>query len=132
MINLLDHFAKGLKNTLLFKNNGGVSHNGPWINLKENTLLDRWHINDFSSVDYTICIDLNGNNKEIVKFLITATTDTAKIVEYARNSTNIDIIAIDAFVNNSYVDVVVSPNITKASGAKVFFTGQYFQAQTSG
>ena len=130
MINILDFFAKGLKNTLLLKNNGGFSHNGPWINLAENTQLDRWHVNDFVSVDYTICVDRDETNKEILKFLIVATKDTARIVEYARNNTNIDLISVDAFVNNSYVDIVVSPKILKATGAKVFFTGQYFQNQS--
>lgn len=129
MINLAEFFTKGLKNSLQLKNNGAISHNGPWINLYTNTLMDRWHVNDFSSAEYTISADLNNENKEIVKVLITATADDAHLVEYARNSTNIDIIDIEALVNNSYVDVIISPKITKTEGAKVIFTANYFQNQ---
>lgn len=130
MFNLINFFTKGLKNTILFKDNGGFSHNGPWISLNENILLDRWHVNDFSSAEYTICADLNSASKELVKILVTATADDAHIVEYARSTTNIDIITIDALVNNSYVDIIVSPQITKTVGAKIFFTAHYFQNQT--
>jgi len=129
MISLTEFFTKGLKNTIQLKANGGISHNGPWINLYENTLIDRWHINDFSSVEYTISADLNNQNKEIIKILVTATADDAHLVEYARNSTEIDIVDVEALVNNSYVDIVANPKIVKATGAKVIFTAQYFQNQ---
>lgn len=130
MTNWINYFAKGLKDTLLLKNNGGISHNGPWTSLNENTLLDRWHVNDFSSVEYTICADLNTQNKEIVKILVTATANDAHLVEYARNTTSTEIITIDALVNNSYVDIVCNPSISKTSGAKIIFTANYFQNQT--
>lgn len=129
MINLTNFFTKGLKDTLLLRNNGGISHNGPWISLTHTTLLDRWHVNDFSSVDYTISVDFDTKNKEIVKFLVTATADDAHIVEYARNSTNIDIVTVDAIIGNSYVDIIVTPKISKVIGAKVLYTAQYFQNQ---
>lgn len=130
MINLTSFFTKGLKNTILFRNNGGFSHNGPWKSLSDNAQIDRWHVNDFSSVEYTICADFDSHTKEIVKLLVTATVDDAHIVEYARNNTNIEILNIDALVNNSYVDIIVSPKIPKLSGAKILFTAQYFQNQT--
>jgi hypothetical protein len=129
MINLTNFFTKGLKDTLLLRNNGGISHNGPWINLQNNTQLDRWHVNDFSSVDYTITVDFDNRNKEIVKILVTATADDAHIVEYARNNTNIDIITVDARVNSSYVDIIITPKIDRVTGAKVLYTAQYFQNQ---
>lgn len=130
MINLTKYFTKGLKNTLLLKDNVGTSHNGPWISLADNTVLERWHINDFASVDYTISVDFDNQNKEIVKFLVTAVENNAYVVEYARNNTNIDLISIDALVNNSYVDIVIDPKLANLKGAKVIYTAQYFQTQT--
>lgn len=130
MINLTNFFTKGLKHTLLLKNNGGFSHNGPWQSLSTNAVIDRWHVNDFSSVEYTICADFDSRTKEIVKLLVTATAEDAHIVEYARNNTNIEIMTIDALVNNSYVDIVVGPKIAKLNGAKILFTAQYFQNQS--
>ena len=80
MQNLKKYLTDGLKNTLLFRNNSGTSHNGPWKQVYTDTLLDRWHVGDFSSVEYTISADFDVNNKEIIKVLITATRDRAKVV----------------------------------------------------
>jgi len=121
----------------LFKNNSGTSYNGPWKQVYTDTLLDRWHVGDFSSVEYTISADFDTNNKEIIKVLITATRDYASILVYARNNTLNDIIDISATVNDSYVDVILNPIIDQAlvpatdfTGTKVIYTAQYFHTQT--
>lgn len=134
MQNLQKYLSDGIKNTVLYKNNTGTSHNGPWKQVYTDTLLDRWHVGDFSSVEYTISADFDVNNKELIKVLITATRDTANLVVYARSNTNNDIINITATVNDSYVDVVVNPVIdaevlTNFTGAKVIYTAQYFHTQ---
>jgi hypothetical protein len=134
MQNLKKYLTDGIKNTVLYKNNTGTSHNGPWKQVYTDTLLDRWHVGDFSSVEYTISADFDVNNKELIKVLITATRDTANLVVYARSNTVNDIINITATVNDSYVDVVVNPVIdaevlTNFTGAKVIYTAQYFHTQ---
>jgi len=136
MQNLKKYLANGLKNTLLFKNNAGTSHNGPWKQVYTDTQLDRWHVGEFSSVEYTISADFDTNNKEIIKVLITASRDRAGVVVYARNNTLNDIIEITATVNDSYVDVILNPVIdaeltptTNFTGAKVIYTAQYFHTQ---
>lgn len=137
MQNLKKYLTEGLKNTLLFRNNTGISHNGPWKQVYTNTLLDRWHVGDFSSVEYTISADFDVNNKEIIKVLITASRDRAVIVVYARNNTINDILTISATVNDSYVDVILNPvidveasPITDYTGTKVIYSAQYFHTQT--
>lgn len=135
MQNLKKYLTDGIKNTVLYKNNTGTSHNGPWKQVFTDTLLDRWHVGDFSSVEYTISADFDVNNKELIKVLITATRDTASLVVYARSNTVNDIINITATVNDSYVDVIVNPVIdaevlTNFTGAKVIYTAQYFHTQT--
>ena len=137
MQNLKKYLTDGLKNTLLFRNNAGTSHNGPWKQVYTDTLLDRWHVGDFSSVEYTISADFDVDNKEIVKVLVTATKDRASIVVYARNSTFNEILNITATVNDSYVDVILNPVIDtdldpqiNFTGAKVIHTAQYFHTQT--
>ena len=137
MQNLKKYLTDGLKNTLLFRNNSGTSHNGPWKQVYTDTLLDRWHVGDFSSVEYTISADFDVDNKEIIKVLITATRDRASVVVYARNNTRNDILSISATVNDSYVDIILNPIIDIESdpqinftGAKVIYTTQYFHTQT--
>ena len=135
MQNLKKYLTDGLKNTLLFRNNSGTSHNGPWKQVYTDTLLDRWHVGDFSSVEYAISADFDVNNKEIIKVLITATRDRAKVVVYARNNTLNNILTISATVNDSYVDVTLNPIIDAElainfTGTKVIYTAQYFHTQT--
>lgn len=132
MIDLLKYFAQGLKNTVLLKNNAGISHNGPWIQLYNDTLLDRWHVGDISSAEYTISVDL-GNSREIIKCLVTASIDNASIAIYSRSNTQGKLVDISATVNQSYVDIILNPldtdDISSAS-AKVIFTPEYFYAQS--
>ena len=147
MQNLKKYLTDGLKNTLLFRNNAGTSHNGPWKQVYPNTLLDRWHVSDFASVDYTISTDFDVDNKEIIKVLVTASRDRASIVVYARNNTLNDILTITATVNDSYVDVILNPIIILAqtenlelgisevigedyTGTKIISTAHYFHTQT--
>ena len=135
MLDITKYITKGLQNTLLFKNTTGTSHNGPWKQVYSDTLLDRWHVGEFSSVEYTISADFDVDNKEIIKVLITASRDQASVVIYARNNTVNDILDVSATVNDSYVDVVLNPVIdaevgTNFTSAKVIYTAQYFHTQT--
>ena len=141
MQNLKKFLANGLKNTILFKNNLGTSHNGPWKQVYTDTLLDRWHVGEFSSVEYTISADYDVENKEVIKVLVTASKDRASIVVFARNHTLDDILTISATVNDSHVDVILNPVIVAEdlenaitakdfTGTKVIYTAQYFHTQT--
>ena len=141
MQNLKKYLTDGMKNTLLFRNNTGTSHNGPWKQVYTNTLLDRWHVGNFCSVDYTISADFDVNNKELIKVAVTASRDRASIVIYARNNTLNDLLTISATVNDSYVDVIVNPVIVARdleaeiaaqnyTGTKFIHTAQYFHTQT--
>jgi hypothetical protein len=140
MQNLKKYLTDGLKNTLLFRNNAGTSYNGPWKQLYTNTLLDRWHVGNFSSVEYTISVDFDVLNKEIIKVLVTATRDRASVVIYARNNTLADLVTVSATVNDSYVDIILNPIIIAVdlendipaqdySASKVIYTAKYFHTQ---
>lgn len=132
MFNILKFFSQGRKDSILFKDNGALSHNGPWKQVYPDTLLDRWHIGEFSSAEYTISVDLGNNDRELIKCLVTAGLEVASVVIYARSRLSRNIINIDATVNNSYVDVILNPaadDSTPTAGAKVIYTVQYFQSQ---
>ena len=128
MFNLSKFFNKGLKDSVLFLSNGAMSHNGPWKQVYTNTLLDRFHVGDFSSAEYTISVDYDKDNKEIVKVLVTASLDEASVIIYARNNLGTNLVDITATVNNSYVDITLNPAASK-EGSKVIYTVQYYQNQ---
>ena len=140
MQNLKKYLTDGLKNTLLFKNNAGTSHNGPCKQVYTDTQLDRFHPGDFASVEYTISADFDVLNKEIIKVLVTATRDRASVVIYARNNTLADLVTVSATVNDSYVDIILNPIIIAVdlendipaqdySASKVIYTAKYFHTQ---
>lgn len=134
MFNITKFFGIGSNGSLLAKNNAAVSHNGPWQQAYPGTVIDRWHVGDFSSAEYTISADLNMSNRELVKCLVVANVQTASIVIYARNNLGNDLLNVSVSVNNSYVEVVIDPievivdnEITFTSaGAKAIHTVQYF------
>ena len=126
MFKLDKFFNKGLKDSVLLT--GTMSHNGPWKQAYANTLLDRFHVSDFSSAEYTISADYDKNNKEIIKVLVTASLDEASVVVCARNNLGTNLLDITATVNKSYVDITVNPTTGK-EGSKVIYTAQYFQNQ---
>lgn len=129
MFKLDKFFAKGLKNTIQIKDNGGFSYNGPFKLLKGNPVIDRWHVGDFSSAEYTMSVDYDKDNKEIIKFLVVGTSNNAKIIVYSRVSSNIDMVDIEAIVNNSYVDIFVKPKNNKFFDSRVIYTVNYFNNQ---
>tara|TARA_B100000886_G_scaffold306743_1_gene239293 strand:- start:202 stop:597 length:396 start_codon:yes stop_codon:yes gene_type:complete len=126
MFKLDKFFSKGLKDSVLLT--GSVSHNGPWKQAYADTLIDRFHVSDFSSAEYTISADYDKDNKEIIKVLVTASVDDASVIIYARNNLGTNLIDVSATVNQSYVDIIVNPTTSK-EGSKIIYTAQYYQNQ---
>ena len=121
-----DYLTNGLNDTLLVKNNGGFSHYGPWKNLQDDTLVDKFFIGDISSAEYTISIDLNSDNKEILKCLVTGSLEQAKVVVYGRNYTDKSLANLYALVNNQYIELYASPKNTAFKSARFIHTANYF------
>ena len=126
MFKLDKFFSKGLKDSVLLT--GSMSHNGPWKQSYADTLIDRFHVSDFSSAEYTISADYDKDNKEIIKVLVTASVDDASVIIYARNNLGTNLIDVSATVNQSYVDIIVNPTTSK-EGSKIIYTAQYYQNQ---
>jgi len=125
-MNINDYLSNGLNDTLLVKNNGGFSHSGPWKNLQDDTLVDKFFIGDISSAEYTISIDLNSDNKEILKCLVTSSLNEAKVVVYGRNYTDKSLAEMYALVNNQYVELYITPKNAAFKSARFIHTANYF------
>lgn len=129
MSNLEKYYRPGVSNSVLFRDNGKLSHNGPWALVSTNTIVDRISLRDFFAAEYTVAIDLDKTNKEIIKCTLIATFSDASLVVHSRNSTNAKLVELSARVNDSYVELLISPAIPKAEGAKYIYTAQLFQTQ---
>ena len=124
-----NYYQSGLNDSILMKNNGKVSHNGPWGAVYENTVVERLHLGDFCAADFTIVVDLNTENKELIKCTLISTIDNASLVVYSRNSTTADLVNLSARVNDSFAELLISPAIPRAEGAKYIYTADLFQTQ---
>lgn len=131
MSDFKNYYQNGLNESILVKNNGKFSYNGPWGAVYENTVVERIFLGDFCAADFTIVVDLDRENKEIIKCSLVATIEDATITVYSRSSTNNSLANITARVNDSYVEVLISPATPRTEGAKFIYRSDLFQTQNS-
>ena len=129
MIDISRYFTRGLRGTIRALNGANFSYSGPWVQVYNNTEIDRWYVGDFFSAKYKIAIDYDTNNKEILECLLVAGPNEASVVVYGRANLNNNLIDLSASVNNSYVSLVANPVNTpglNSAGCKLMFTADYF------
>ena len=112
MFDVSRFFGKGDRNTLLMKNGLNLSYNGPY------------------SAEYTISVDYDTNNKEVLKVLVSASPNQSSLSIYGRSNLGNKLIKIDSEVNNSYVRIKINPEdksaTEKYTGSKIIFGATYF------
>tara|TARA_B100000780_G_scaffold255413_1_gene204047 strand:+ start:357 stop:758 length:402 start_codon:yes stop_codon:yes gene_type:complete len=128
MFNITNYFREGIKKTLLVRNNGASSHNGPWKQVYTNTQVERWHAGEFSTAEFTISIDYDNANKEIIKCIVAVGVDYANLSVVGRSNLSNDLVDLSVTVNQSYVDLLITAK-TGYTGAKFIYTANYFQNQ---
>lgn len=133
-MNLASYFLNGLKGTLRFKNGRNLSYKGPWMQVYPDTVIDEWYVGDFMSAEYTISVDYDTFNKEIIKCLVVAAPGNAQITVYGRSNLIENLIDITATINNSKVTILASPTTsndgsTIYSGSKLIFSANYYYTQ---
>lgn len=129
MFDITRYFTDGLKRSIQVKDNGSFSHNGPWKQVYTDTQVARWHSGEFTSAEFTISVDFNTTNKEIIKCLVCNSADYASLVVIGRSNLGNNLVDISATVNASYVDLVINPADPAYAGAKFIYTAQYFRNQ---
>ena len=90
--------------------------------------LERWHAGDFCSAEFTISVDYDNANKEILKCIVAVGVDYANLMYFARSNLGNDLVELSVTVNQSYVDLLITAK-TGYEGAKFIHTANYFQNQ---
>lgn len=131
MFNVNNLFGKGVKNTLLLKNGLNFSVGGPFTSVQTDTLLDRWQFTSVSAAEYTLLVDYDTNNKEIIRCLLVGGPDSATVTIYGRGNLGNELITLTTTVNDSYVELrataAITPNSNYYYGAKVTYQATYFE-----
>jgi hypothetical protein len=127
MFNVNNLFGKGVKNTLLLKNGLNFSVGGPFTTVQSNTLIDKWQFTSVSAAEYTIMIDHDTDNKEIIRCLLLGGPSTATVTIYGRGNLGNELINLTATVNDSYVELRATAAQSAYNGSKCIFQATYFE-----
>jgi len=119
----------GRKNTISLKNDTQLSRTGPWVAIPQETEFDRFYLGDYTAAEYTIFIDLNTTQKEIIKVLVVASLDKATLSIFGRSNLGNDIVNLSATVNDSYVSLKATPTSDDNKNSKLVYNAFYFQNQ---
>ena len=135
MFDVSRFFGKGDRNTLLMKNGLNFSHNGPYSVVEDGLVLDQWHVNTFTTAEYTMSVDYDTNNKEILKVLVSASPNQSRLSIYGRSNLGNNLVKISSEVNDSYVRIKIDPAdkspTEKYTGSKIIFSATYFATQNA-
>jgi hypothetical protein len=125
MLNFNNFFSQGVNSTLRIKQGTNWAYKGQWVQVFDDTEIDRWYVGDFSSASYQITVEFGSNKKEILNALVVARPDEASVVIYGRVSIDDSLISLSATVNNSYLSLKASPADASFSGAKLICLATY-------
>jgi len=125
MNNLSSFLTIGAKGILKFLKKPGLSYKGNWIQVYPNTVLDSWHVGDFSTASYLITIEYESNKKELMHVNVVARPNQASYNIFGRTSIDDELVTFDASVTNSIFSLTVSPSDTIFTGAKITFLAFY-------
>lgn len=136
MLNFAKFFFQGLKNTLRVQNGVNFSYKGPWKTIISDTILDEWYVGDFMAAEYTIVADVGNTRKEMIKCLVVAGPDQAKLTVFGRTALNENLIDLRAEINQSKLILYAQPanspdgstydNSSLLVGSKVIFSATYY------
>jgi hypothetical protein len=121
---ITNFFLRGLSKTLKLINGTNFSYAGPWVTALSDTVIDSWYVGDFMSADYTIAVDGNSGEKEIIRCLVVASPSKAAVTVYGRTDLDQKLINLTATVNNSKLVLVANP---VSAPCKVIFSANYYQ-----
>jgi hypothetical protein len=125
MADISKYFGQGVKNTLYLKNGVNFYHKGPWVQVFEDTEVDRWYVGDFSSASYQVSAEFGSNKKETLQILVVARPDRANYTIYGRAAIDDPLVDISVTVNNGYLSLKMSASNPAYRGTKVIYIASY-------
>lgn len=127
-MNLARFFKIGFHNTLKIWNSRSFKSSTVYV--YQNTVVDSWHIGEFSSARYNIVVEHGKNDIENVSVDVVARVNQASLTVYGRNNFGKDLIRFTATVDSGKVTLIANPyyendEITPLSGIKLIYEVSY-------
>lgn len=118
-------FKKGSNNSIHLPDRNNFAFRGKWIGVYNNTVMDSWHVGEFSSANYQIVVEFDSNEKETMQLSVIARPEEAGYNLYGRAAINNELIDVEVTVDNSLLKVIVHPSERIWQGAKLIFHATY-------
>jgi len=118
-------FKKGPNNTINLPDRNNFSFRGRWLGVYNNTVMDSWHVGDFSSAIYQITVEFDSNEKEIMQLSVVARPEVASYNVFGRSSIANELVDISVEVDETLCKVIVNPSARIWQGAKLIFHATY-------
>ena len=125
---LTNLFSKGPNNTISLPDRSSFSYRGSWVGVHYNTIVDKFHLGEFSSAIYQITVEFDSNEKEIMQLSVVARPDRAVANIFGRSSINQELVNLSVTVDQSVVKINASPTSNTYAGAKLIFHASYAQS----
>ena len=100
-------------------------YRGSWTCVHYNTVIDSFHLGEFSSAIYQITVEYDSNEKEIMQLSVIARPDRAVANIFGRSSINQELVNLSVTVDQSQVKINASPTSNTYAGAKLIFHATY-------
>ena len=94
-------FTKGQNNSILLPDRSNFSFRGNWLGVHYNSIMDKFHVGDFSSAIYQIVVEFDSNEKETMQLSVVARPDRAVANIFGRSSINAELVDISVTVDAS-------------------------------
>lgn len=118
-------FKSGLDNTILVNGAKGFSYIGPWKEVNENTVVDRFYVGDFTSATYYISVQFDSNSKEAMQVNVVASPLQASLIVVGRTGTDgVKLVNLSAEVNASNFELIANP-VEGFEASKIMFSATY-------
>jgi len=127
MFDVSQLFGKGPRNTLLLKNGLNFSVGTNFTAIRNNTVIDKWPFTSVSAAEYTIFVDFNTANKEIIRCLVVGGPETATVTIYGRANLGNELINLNAVVNYTNIQLLASASSSAYNDSKITFQATYFE-----
>jgi len=121
-------FEEDRNNCLRVIDNKKFCYGGPRASLDQRTVIDSFFVNDFTSGEYTISIELNNAQREIIKCLLVVGSSAASITIYGRSTTETELIDLTATIADNKVLLIAVPKNDRVLGAQIIFSAQLYKA----
>lgn len=118
-------FKKGPNNTINLPDRNSFSFRGSWVGVHNNTVMDSWHVGEFSSAVYQITVEFDSNEKETMQLSVVARPAEASFNVYGRASINNELINLSVEVDDTLCKIIVNPSDRIWQGAKLIFHATY-------